>query len=394
MPDHDLEKLLGGFAADTLTPDEKQALYAAALQDQPLFNALADEQALKELLSDPDVRRRLLASLERQRISGSGSALSWLDWFRRPAGLAFAGSLSVAALAVVLGVRVYQDSLNQAMQSDATEDGKKSPSTKITEPQTKTKEEAGPAKAPLPILEQSKEVASSADHTVAAGSPQPATSLESKQREAPAVSARALFYVVDPARQSQGRILPEKERTVKPLAEPTPRTNRPEGTLGGLSELGKAAGTLAPLKPLGLRYSFVVREADGQERTQPLFLTLEANQDAYLQIWKTVGSSTPQLQLPEKETGQVSLKITAGQRQYMQLPVGREPAILTAHLSLVPFGPIAKQEVVKFDRPSPHQIQESITERTKTGSQERATYVVNQDPSTNAQITVDIILRR
>lgn len=66
MAERDLEKLLGGFAADTLTPKEKQALYAAALQDQQLFNALADEQTLKELLSDPDVRRRLLASLEQK----------------------------------------------------------------------------------------------------------------------------------------------------------------------------------------------------------------------------------------------------------------------------------------------------------------------------------------
>ena len=28
MSEHDLEKLLGGFAADTLTPEEKQALYS------------------------------------------------------------------------------------------------------------------------------------------------------------------------------------------------------------------------------------------------------------------------------------------------------------------------------------------------------------------------------
>ena len=43
MAEHDLEKLLGGFAADTLTPEEKQRLYQAALQDQQLFDALADE---------------------------------------------------------------------------------------------------------------------------------------------------------------------------------------------------------------------------------------------------------------------------------------------------------------------------------------------------------------
>lgn len=47
MSEHDLEKLLGGFAADTLTAEERELLYTAALNDQRLFNALADEQALK-----------------------------------------------------------------------------------------------------------------------------------------------------------------------------------------------------------------------------------------------------------------------------------------------------------------------------------------------------------
>ena len=134
MSEHDLEKLLGGFAADTLTPEEKQTLYTAALQDQQLFNALADEQAFKELLADPDVRRRLLASLEQKSASGAGGSLSWLDWFRRPAGLAFAGGLAAAALAVVLGVRIYQDSLRQAAQPIATEEAK--PASQPAMPQT------------------------------------------------------------------------------------------------------------------------------------------------------------------------------------------------------------------------------------------------------------------
>ena len=152
MSEHDLEKLLGGFAADTLTPEEKQTLYTAVLQDQQLFNALADEQALKELLADPDVRRRLLASLEQKSASDTGGSLSWLDWFRRPAGLALAGGLSAAALAVVLGGRIYQDSLRQAAQSIATEEAKPAaPSAPIppasqpvtpqaVEPQAKAKE--------------------------------------------------------------------------------------------------------------------------------------------------------------------------------------------------------------------------------------------------------------
>jgi hypothetical protein len=157
MSEHDLEKLLGGFAADTLTQEEQQALYTAALQDQQLFNALADEQALKELLSNPDVRRRLLMLLEQKKTPAVVGPLPWLDWFRRPAGLAVAGGLTAAALAVVLGVRIYQDSLTQTSQSVATEAATPSspsmpmppasqpPAPQVREPQPKSKKDSGPA---------------------------------------------------------------------------------------------------------------------------------------------------------------------------------------------------------------------------------------------------------
>src|SRR5215831_8449999 len=124
MSEHELEKLLGGFAADTMTQEERQKLFTAALHDQQLFNALADEQALKELLADPAVRRRLLQALRQASPSPASSLLSWLDWCRRPAGLAFAGGLAAAVLAVVLGTRIYQDSLKQAGQSVTTEEVK------------------------------------------------------------------------------------------------------------------------------------------------------------------------------------------------------------------------------------------------------------------------------
>lgn len=478
MSEHDLEKLLGGFAADTLTSEEKQTLYTAALQDQQLFNALADEQALKELLSDPDVRRRLLASLEQKSASGAGGSLSWLDWFRRPAGLAFAGGLAAAALAVVLGIRIYQDSLRQAAQSVATEDAKPSsppvpmppasqpPSPQIAEPQPKAKEDAGPAKemgkkdalldrmtkrersappapqeqkasdtardsveqqteqdevrgqakAPVAALGKSaEEVTASADQKLAASSAPPAAAPEPKQIQAPAggrvaatitpaLSARTLYYGGEPGRADTRAMAKEQEQAMKPLAESAPQANRLGRKREGLSPLGQAVGTAAQLRPLGLRYSFVVRGIDGQEREveaasasksiQPVFLTVEANQNAYLQVWKTVGSSTPQLLWPEKETGQISLKITAGQRQHIPLPMESGPVTLTARVSRVPSGPITRQEAAMFDRLSPNQLQESITASNQTGSQEYATYVVNQDPSTTAQIAVDITLGR
>ena len=43
-----------------------------------------------------------------------------------------------------------------------------------------------------------------------------------------------------------------------------------------------------------------------------------------------------------------------------------------------------------LDRHSANQLTESVTPGSPTGSQERATYVVNQDSTPTAQITVDI----
>jgi hypothetical protein len=196
----------------------------------------------------------------------------------------------------------------------------------------------------------------------------------------------------------------EQEQTIKPLAESAPQADRFERKQEGLSQLGKAAGTVGQLRPLGLRFSFVVRGTDGQERevdsatasksTEPMRLTVEANQDAYLQVWETVGSSTPQLLWPEKESGQTSLKIPAGQRQSIPLSIGSSPATLTARLSRVPPESITTPEIGMADRLPPNQLQESITASNRTGTQERATYVVNPDPSTAAQIAVDITLSR
>jgi hypothetical protein len=427
MSEHDLEKLLGGFAADTLTAEEKQTLYAAALQDQQLFNALADEQALKELLADPDIRRRLLVSLEQKSASGAGGSLSWLDWFRRPAGLAFAGGLAAAALAVVLGIRIYQDSLRQAAQSVATEEAKPAsqPATpQAIEPQAKAKENVAPA-IDLPkkdtlidkLAKRERSAPPPSKNERASDVARDSLKQQSEQDEVrreteapvaatgtPALSARALFYGGEPGRADTRSMVKEQEQAMKPQAESAPQTNRLERPLEGFSQLGKAAGTAAQLRPLGLRYSFVVQETDGQEREvdaatasksiQPVFLTVEANQDAYLQVWKTIGSSPPQLLWPGEETGQISLKMTAGRRQHIFLLLESGPVTLTARLSRVPYEPITRQETAMFERRSPNQLQESIMPSGAAGSQERATYVVNQDPSTTAQIAVDMTLDR
>jgi hypothetical protein len=91
----DRKKLLGGYATGTLTAEERQALFEAALEDQGLFDALAREEALREVLVDGVARARLLAALEGQRAPWWRRA-----WVAMPVrALAATAALSIAVVA-------------------------------------------------------------------------------------------------------------------------------------------------------------------------------------------------------------------------------------------------------------------------------------------------------
>lgn len=472
MAEHDLEQLLGGFAADQLTPDEKQRLYSAALQDQQLFDALADEQALKELLADPAVRRRLLASLEQKSASGAGRPLFWLDWFWRPANLAWAGGLATVIFAIVLGMKIYQDSLRPAATSLATEEAKPAtppnspppasqpappPAEELTsrakeraefqtspakrdalsdklakqelptkvlskEPQAVDAGRQSPtasneqdrvrsqAEAPMAMRgKAAEEVATVADEKIAATTPPPAGSAPAPVQSpatalmagagTPTVSARALFYGGRPEPAA-----PEQKQAAKSLAESAPQANRFERKLEGNSPLSNAAGASATPTTLGLRYSFVVRGNNGQDQEvdaatvlrskEPVRLTVETNQAAYLQVWMMGGTTATQLLFPTKGSGQISARVAAGQRQSIPLPEENGAITLVLRLSLVPFGPISRQEAAMLDRPGAGQLQEVVATPGPTGRAEYATYVVNNDPSTPIQAVLDLAPRR
>lgn len=63
----DIEKLLGGYATNTLTEEERRALFDAALNDQEVFDALGREQPLRDLFDDPASRREMLEALQPRR---------------------------------------------------------------------------------------------------------------------------------------------------------------------------------------------------------------------------------------------------------------------------------------------------------------------------------------
>src|SRR5205823_5123292 len=80
-------------------------LFAAALRDQTLFNALADEHALKEVLDDPRARRLLIDALKK-RTTQRYWLENFLAWLRRPSSWALAGSMAVALLAITFVIRM------------------------------------------------------------------------------------------------------------------------------------------------------------------------------------------------------------------------------------------------------------------------------------------------
>src|ERR1700678_258313 len=96
MTQEEIRKLLGGYATDRLTADERRILFEAALEDQELFNALQNEDALRELLDDPVARsqvRRMLADPRPKRRPHFGS--------RR--GL-WGGALPAAAAVILIAI--------------------------------------------------------------------------------------------------------------------------------------------------------------------------------------------------------------------------------------------------------------------------------------------------
>src|ERR1017187_2210559 len=106
MSREEIQKLLGGYATDTLSEAERRALFEAAIEDQELFDALAKEQALRDVLHDPSARQQLIEALGPAREPVAARAWRWL---RQPAALAMAGGM--AALLIVAGLVLRQNAL-------------------------------------------------------------------------------------------------------------------------------------------------------------------------------------------------------------------------------------------------------------------------------------------
>lgn len=460
---HELEKLLGGFASDTLTAGEKQQLYKVALTDQQLFNALADEQALKELLTDPVVRRRVLQALQATREEHTGGSGSWLDWFHRPSGLAWASGFAGAVLAVVLGTRVYQESLRQELQLTAKEEttapavsqpvpAPPQPTSPPTNNPLTTSEPKSPSSLPpmkealtdktsdrvppshtapverrarqsrhdapasqaeadtVPnktesvtnLLHTSTDESSPSAHqpTVSATAPsQPASpSLQDQSevdsavpsQERASLSARSLFYGAGPQDQKKSMAQDTRRRETA-MSESDQPPNRSEFASQPLA-MAKSKPA-SPVQPVGIRYSLTLREPSERFRDSTTEraseLTIESNQEGYLQIWRSVSSSNLQLLFPTAETEPSHAKLSAHTSLTLSIPSTPGTLVLRfARTGAIPSATFDSRLLDEFTR---GQLRESVMTDDTSGFPPPIHYIVNQDPSLS-EIVVQIVL--
>jgi hypothetical protein len=64
MANDDIKDLIGRYATGSLSAEEQKRLFDAALDDQDLFNEIAQEQDIKQLLAEPGARDRLIHALQ------------------------------------------------------------------------------------------------------------------------------------------------------------------------------------------------------------------------------------------------------------------------------------------------------------------------------------------
>jgi hypothetical protein len=266
MSREEIQKLLGGYATDTLSEAERRALLEAALEDQELFDALAKEQALRDALREPAARQQLIEALGPAR---APFAVRGWQWLRQPAVLAMAGGLAVLLLVAGLVLRQTRHTVRpEAMVADA-----------IT---------AGPPAAvpprPAPVKPMEPRVMGRNPKRLVrlpAGraAPAPAPPPTPPSAEGAGVGGLIRGAPAD-AGEAKSQMLPA------PPATPAPA---PVASLNGRARLPMAAGSLAKAKSAAaakpaVPYTLLRKDADGAYTSVAFDTVLHAGDSVRLQV--------------------------------------------------------------------------------------------------------------
>jgi len=213
------ERLLGGHATGTLTEAERSLLFAAALEHQEVFDALADQEGLRELLADPVARAQLLTAL-------APATPKVVPFWRRPGLLAAAASLLVGTTAGLVYLRSPE-----AGRVPALQEAPKAPPKAVEAPAP-----VAPKALPAPVAARPKAVLAPSPEEAARQNVQTTTQVQETQRaEAPRPAALA---------SKQADALPKAEAAQDRAAAVAGGV--PGGAVNGMVGGARAAAPSAP----------------------------------------------------------------------------------------------------------------------------------------------------
>jgi hypothetical protein len=380
MSPEDIRKLLGGYATGTLTAEEQQALFAAALEDQELFDALAREQSLRDLLRDPAARAELLSALD----TPSSRLGGFWQWLRRPAvaGLAMAGVVAIAVVAVWQGTRVAGVK-PAAPPVIVAELRPQEPPPALTAPppsQPAGKARARLAEVPAATLADQKTTAALTPPPATPPAVQPDTGAQATLARAPAMPPppHASPALAPPPRQLAEAVEVQAStgaldaRALFYANQPTPGANAfvPAGGGGGGAAAapraakalsGLAAPMAATASRLGVRVSILRANSEADLTTvldpgETVRLKLVPNADGFLYVAEgaRLVASGPAERLKPFETPELTFQGSGQKQLYVML--SRRPQSVDPQS----FGTLARGNLVE-----------------SSAQQERATYIVN-----------------
>lgn len=223
------EKLLGGYATGTLTEPERRTLFAAALDHQDLFDALADEEALRELLTDPVVKAQLLAALS------TAAPPKVVPFWRQPGILGAAAGLMVAATAGLAYLR-SPVSVPPLEQREAA----KAPAAKAVAVPPVAQTPAAPARTLAPARSRQEP-------------PKPIQAMEAPEPKAPPAPASpaAAPYLVGASNQAAGASFRASEDMARARMQADSRRMEAQDSLAKKAEAPRPTASAALMEATG-----------------------------------------------------------------------------------------------------------------------------------------------
>ncbi len=301
MTRDEAKRLLGGYATGSLTDQERQALFDAALDDQELFDELAGEEDLKEILALPGAKQRLTAALSPVAMASEGSMTTNAPEEKKKRAWWLFALAGVAGVSLIVWVATKKTdtpvevATSQAPQSAEVADSKSS-NAPLTEPSNLS-----------PALDK----LARSDHETASK-----TTIEG-EKAAPAKSARAVKSA-----GIKGAIAgTSSKNAAAPQPGPTPPQAKPQAANGFLPGAGAGPGAADATQP---RAEAQLRSAPP---TRPDAPPVRAGQLTYVLTGRGSLKVTPAV------SG--SLEVTAGDRHV----IGWDPVVANSTVEMpVPSG--------------------------------------------------------